>query len=151
MKRLLTAWLIALCACDARPVFSKAEINIGIIPTFGGTQRLPRNVGPKAATELILTGRRFDAKEAFRLGLVNRIVAGSDLLKEAVALANELAAKPALTLAAALWAIHHGVDAPIDAGLTLEEAAFARIVPTHDANEGVTAFLQKRRPKFLGT
>jgi enoyl-CoA hydratase len=144
---LVEAMHLALAADTA--VFSKAEINIGIIPTFGGTQRLP--MGPKAATELILTGRRFDAKEAFRLGLVNRIVAGSDLLKEAVALANELADKPALTLAVALWAIHHGVDAPIDAGLTLEEAAFARIVPTHDANEGVTAFLQKRRPKFLGT
>jgi enoyl-CoA hydratase len=146
---LVEAMHLALAADTA--VFSKAEINIGIIPTFGGTQRLPRNVGPKAATELILTGRRFDAKEAFRLGLVNRIVAGSDLLKEALALANELAAKPALTLAAALWAIHHGADAPIDAGLTIEEAAFARIVPTHDANEGVTAFLQKRRPEFLGT
>jgi enoyl-CoA hydratase len=145
---LVEATHLALAADTA--VFSKAEINIGIIPTFGGTQRLPRNVGPKAATELILTGRRFDAKEAFRLGLVNRIVAGSDLLNEALALANELAAKPALTLAAALWAIHHGADAPIDAGLTIEEAAFARIVPTHDANEGVTAFLQKRRPKFLG-
>jgi enoyl-CoA hydratase len=71
-------------------------------------------------------------------------------LNEALALANELAAKPALTLAAALWAVHHGADAPIDAGLTIEEAAFARIVPTHDAVEGVTAFLQKRRPKFLG-
>jgi enoyl-CoA hydratase len=145
---LVEATHLALAAETA--VFSKAEINIGIIPTFGGTQRLPRNVGPKAATELILTGRRYDAKEAFRLGLVNRIVAGSDLLNEALALANELAAKPALTLAAALWAIHHGADAPIDAGLTIEEAAFARIVPTHDANEGVTAFLQKRRPKFLG-
>jgi enoyl-CoA hydratase len=145
---LVEAIHLALAADTA--VFSKAEINIGIIPTFGGTQRLPRNVGPKAATELILTGRRFDAKEAFQLGLVNRIVAGSDLLKEAIALANELAAKPPLTLAAALWAIHHGADAPIDVGLTIEEAAFARIVPTHDANEGVTAFLQKRRPKFRG-
>jgi enoyl-CoA hydratase/carnithine racemase len=146
---LVEAIHVALAAEAA--VFSKAEIHIGIIPTFGGTQRLARNVGRKAAIELILTGRPFDAKEAFHLGLVNRVVPGSDLLKAAIALADELATKPPLTLAAALWAIHHGADAPIDAGLTIEEAAFARIVPTHDANEGVTAFLQKRRPEFLGT
>jgi enoyl-CoA hydratase len=139
---------IALAAETAS--FSKAEINIGIIPTFGGTQRLPRNVGRKAAIELILTGRTFDATEAMRLGLINRIVPGSDLLSEAVALGEELATKPPLTLAAALSAIHRGMDASIEDGLAIEEAAFARIVPTHDAREGVAAFLQKRRPEFLG-
>jgi enoyl-CoA hydratase len=131
-------------------VFSKAEVNIGIIPTFGGTQRLPRHVGRKAAAELILSGRQFDAKEALDLGLINRIVTGNQLLKEAVALAQEFAKKPPLTLAAALWAIHHGMDASIDEGLAIEEAAFARIVPTKDANEGVTAFIQKRRPEYSG-
>ncbi len=94
---------IALAAESAS--FSKAEINIGIIPTFGGTQRLPRNVGRKAAIELILTGRTFDAIEAARLGLINRLVPGSDLLEEAVALAEDLATKPPLTIAAALAAI----------------------------------------------
>jgi enoyl-CoA hydratase/carnithine racemase len=131
-------------------VFSKAEINIGIIPTFGGTQRLPRHVGRKAATELILSGRQFDAREALDLGLVNRIVTGRELLKQAMALAEDLATKPPLTLAAALWAIHHGMDASIDDGLAIEEAAFARIVPTKDANEGVAAFVQKRRPEYSG-
>jgi enoyl-CoA hydratase len=130
--------------------FSKAEINIGIIPTFGGTQRLPRNVGRKAAIELILTGRIFDATEAARLGLINRVVPGFDLLEEAVKLAEALATKPPLTLAAALAAIHRGMDASIDDGLAIEEAAFASIVPTHDAREGVAAFLEKRRPTFLG-
>jgi enoyl-CoA hydratase len=139
---------IALAAETAS--FSKAEINIGIIPTFGGTQRLPRNVGRKAAIELILTGRTFDAIEAARLGLINRLVPGSDLLEEAVALAEDLATKPPLTIAAALAAIHRGMDASIEDGLAIEEAAFARIVPTHDAREGVAAFLQKRRPIFLG-
>lgn len=139
---------IALAADTA--TFSKAEINIGIIPTFGGTQRLARNVGRKAATELILTGRVFDASEAARLGLVNRIVPGARLLDEALALANLLAAKPPLTLAAALGAIHRGMDASIDDGLAIEEAAFARIVPTHDAREGVAAFVEKRMPAFLG-
>ena len=139
---------IALAADTA--VFSKAEINIGIIPTFGGTQRLPRNIGRKAATELILTGRTFDAAEAARLGLVNRVVPGADLLEAALALATELATKPPLTLAAALGAIHRGMDASIDDGLAIEEAAFARIVPTHDAQEGVAAFVEKRHPSYQG-
>jgi enoyl-CoA hydratase/carnithine racemase len=145
---LVEASHIALAADTA--VFSKAEINIGIIPTFGGTQRLPRNVGRKAATELILSGRTFDATEAARLGLVNRVVAGAELLGAALTLAAELATKPPLTLAAALTAIHRGMDASIDDGLAIEEAAFARIVPTHDAREGVAAFVEKRSPSYLG-
>jgi enoyl-CoA hydratase/carnithine racemase len=146
---LVEAIHMALAADTA--VFSKAEVNIGIIPTFGGTQRLPRHVGRKAAAELILSGRQFDAQEALNLGLINRIVTGNQLLKEAIALADQLAKKPTLTLTAALWAIHHGMDASIDEGLAIEEAAFARIVPTKDANEGVAAFLQKRHPEYSGT
>jgi enoyl-CoA hydratase len=145
---LVEATHIAIAADSA--TFSKAEVNIGIIPTFGGTQRLPRNVGRKAATELILSGRVFEASEAARLGLVNRVVSADDLLGIAVRLAAELASKPPLTLAAALSAIHRGMDAAIDDGLAIEEAAFARIVPTHDAQEGVAAFVEKRRPVFLG-
>jgi enoyl-CoA hydratase len=139
---------IALAAEKA--CFSKAEINIGIIPTFGGTQRLPRNVGRKAAIELILSGRTFDSTEAARLGLINRVVPDLELLDEAVKIAETLASKPPLTLAAALTAIHRGMDASIDDGLAIEEAAFASLVPTHDAQEGVAAFLEKRRPTFLG-
>lgn len=139
---------IALAAETA--TFSKAEINIGIMPTFGGTQRLPRNVGRKAAIELILTGRTFTSREANSLGLINRVVADANLFNEAITLANELATKPPLTLAAALAAIHRGMDASIDDGLAIEEAAFAQIVPTHDAQEGVAAFVEKRRPKFVG-
>jgi enoyl-CoA hydratase len=130
--------------------FCKAEINIGIVPTFGGTQRLPRNVGRKAATELILTGRVFGAAEAARLGLINRVAPAADLIRTAIDLARELAAKPPLTLAAALTAIHRGMDAAIDDGLAIEEAAFAGIVPSHDAKEGIAAFLEKRRPSYLG-
>jgi enoyl-CoA hydratase len=130
--------------------FCKSEINIGIIPTFGGTQRLPRNVGRKAATELILTGRIFGVAEAARLGLINRVVPGADLIRAAIDLANELATKPPLSLAAALMAIHRGMDAAIDDGLAIEEAAFARIVPTRDAREGVAAFLERRAPSYLG-
>ncbi len=139
---------IALAAETA--TFSKAEINIGIMPTFGGTQRLPRNIGRKAAIELILYGRSFSSLEAARLGLINRVIPDADLLSEAIALASELATKPPLTIAAALSAIHRGMDASIDDGLAIEEAAFASIVPTHDAQEGVAAFLEKRRPAFIG-
>jgi enoyl-CoA hydratase len=139
---------LALAADTAN--FCKAEINIGIIPTFGGTQRLPRNVGRKAATELILTGRTFGAAEAARLGLINRVVSGADLIRAAIDLAEELAAKPPLTVAAALMAIHRGMDAAIDDGLAIEEAAFAGIVPTRDAREGVAAFLERRSPSYLG-
>jgi enoyl-CoA hydratase len=145
---LVEATHLALAADTAD--FCKAEINIGIIPTFGGTQRLPRNVGRKAATELILTGRTFGAAEGARLGLINRVVPGADLIGTVMDLAKELAAKPPLTVAAALMAIHRGMDAAIDDGLAIEEAAFARIVPTCDAREGVAAFLEKRRPSYLG-
>jgi enoyl-CoA hydratase/carnithine racemase len=145
---LVEATHIALAATSAS--FSKAEINIGIIPTFGGTQRLPRNVGRKAATELILTGRRFDAVEAARLGLVNRVVADADLLPEAIGLAQQLAEQPPITVSAALAAIHRGVDASIDDGLAIEEAAFALVATTRDAQEGVAAFVEKRRPVFKG-
>ncbi|EHM02834.1 putative 3-hydroxybutyryl-CoA dehydratase [Acetobacteraceae bacterium AT-5844] len=145
---LVEATHLALAAESA--VFCKSEVNIGIIPTFGGTQRLPRNVGRKAATELILTGRRFSAAEAARLGLVNRVVADDALMAATMALAEELAAKPPLTLAAALSAIHRGMDAAIDDGLAIEEAAFARIVPTADAREGIAAFLERREPAYRG-
>ena len=139
---------IALAAESA--TFSKAEINIGIIPTFGGTQRLPRNVGRKAAIELILTGRQFTSKEAVGLGLVNRVVADVDLIEETLGLANELARKPPLTMAASLAAIHRGMDASIGDGLAIEEATFARIVPTLDAQEEVNAFVEKRHPRYAG-
>ena len=145
---LVEATHIALAAKTAS--FSKAEVNIGIIPTFGGTQRLPRNVGRKAAIELILTGRVFGASEAARLGLVNRVAAGPEVLAEALAVAEDLATKPPITLAAALFAIHRGMDASIDEGLAIEESAFSGIVPTYDADEGTAAFVEKRRPTFLG-
>jgi enoyl-CoA hydratase len=145
---LVEATHMALAADTA--IFSKAEIHLGIIPTFGGTQRLPRHVGRKAAIELILSGRRFPAGEAFRLGLVNRVVPADAVLAETMKLALELSEMPPLTISAALSAIHRGMDAAIDDGLAIEEAAFARIVPTSDAREGVAAFVEKRSPRFQG-
>jgi enoyl-CoA hydratase len=145
---LVEACHIALAAEGVR--FSKAEIKIGIIPTFGGTPRLPRNVGRKTALELVLSGREFDAAEAARLGLVNRVMPASDLLEAALARALDLTRKPPHSIAAALAAVHRGMDASIDDGLAIEEAAFARIVSAYDANEGVAAFVGKRPPTFLG-
>jgi enoyl-CoA hydratase/carnithine racemase len=99
---------------------------------------------------LILTGRTFDAAEAVHLGLVNRVASAVSLLDEALALANLLATKSPLTLSAMLGAIHRGMDATIDEGLAIEEAAFAQIVPTCDTREGVAAFLEKRTRVFRG-
>lgn len=145
---LVEATHMAIAARSAS--FSKAEIAIGIIPTFGGTQRLPRTVGRKAATELILTGRRIGAEEALRLGLVNRVVPDAELRPAALALAREVAAMPPLSVAAALSAIHRGAGLPIDQALAMEEAAFAAIAASADAREGVAAFVEKRRPRFTG-
>jgi enoyl-CoA hydratase/carnithine racemase len=139
---------IALAAERAR--FSKAEINIGIIPTCGGTQRLPTNVGRNAALELIISGREFNAAEAARLGLVNCVVPASDLLEAALSLASDVSNKPHLSVTVALAAVHRGMDAAIDDGLAIEDAAFAHIVSTYDANEGVAAFAEKRSPTLLG-
>ena len=111
---------------------------------------MPRNIGRKAATELILTGRRFGAEEALRLGLVNRVMADEALMPAALGLAREVAAKPPHTVTAALSAIHRGQDVAIDGGLAIEEASFAAIVPTRDAVEGVAAFVEKRAPHFVG-
>ncbi|MCG7361291.1 enoyl-CoA hydratase-related protein [Roseomonas sp. ACRSG] len=98
-----------------------------------GIQSLPRNIGRKAAAKLTLTGRRFDAAEGLRVGLIHRVLPASYLLDAALSLAADLAAKPPLTLAAALSAIHRGMEAFIDDGLAIEGAAFARIVLTQDA------------------
>jgi enoyl-CoA hydratase len=92
----------------------------------------------------------FNAEEAARLGLVSRIVPGASLLPEALAFAEVLAARPPLAVSAALAAIHRGLDASIDDGLAIEQAEFARIVPTNDAREGVAAFIEKRSPRFEG-
>lgn len=140
---------MAIASESAR--FSKSEISIGIIPTFGGTQRLPRNVGRKAAIELILTGRVFSAGEASSLGLVNRIVPDDQVLTTAIDLGKTIAQKPAISVSAALHAIHRGMDASIEDGLAIEQAAFQHIVGSHDVVEGVDAFVEKRPPRFTGS
>jgi enoyl-CoA hydratase/carnithine racemase len=124
------------------------EIKLGIIPGFGGTQRLARIVGASKATELILTGDMIDAEEARRLGLVNAVVP-ADQLEEAVRkLAEKIAGKSMPAIAAALRAIGGGLDVSLADGLALEARVFGETCETADKTEGIRAFLEKRKADF---
>ena len=127
------------------------EIKLGVIPGFGGTQRLTRIVGPSKATQLILTGDRITAEEALTIGLVNRVVPATDLLKEADLLAGAIAARGRLATQAALRAIRVGLDSPISEGLARESELFGDLCETQDKKEGTQAFLEKRPPRFADT
>jgi enoyl-CoA hydratase/carnithine racemase len=124
------------------------EIKLGLIPGFGGTQRLQRIIGPSKATELILTGETMMSEEALALGLVNRVVPAAELLPRALALAGLVTAKGRLATQAALRAIRTGLDCPLAEGLARESELFGELCETADKKEGVTAFLEKRSPKF---
>ncbi len=128
--------------------FGQPEINLGIIPGFGGTQRLTRIVGPSKATELILTGDMVDAEEARRLELVNAVVPADRLEETARALAEKIAAKSMPAIGAALHAIGGGLDVGLAEGLALEAKIFGEICETADKTEGIRAFLEKRKPNF---
>ena len=130
--------------------FGQPEINIGIIPGLGGTQRLTRLVGKGRAMELILTGEMIDAQEAYRIGLVNRVVPATELMEEARALGKKLASKPPLALKAAKDAVDYGADMSLAAALEFENRLFAILSGSADAAEGVTAFLEKRKPEWQG-
>ena len=142
-------------SCDIRIAAETAElgqpeINLGFIPGAGGTQRLARHIGRDRAKELIFTGDRIPAREAERLGLVNRVVPADKFEQELRAFANKLAEKPPLALAMAKYAINFGIEAPQWVGMMLEAAQFGLLFTTEDVIEGVSAFLQKRKPQFKG-
>ena len=126
------------------------EISLGLIPGAGGTQRLPRLVGPARAREIIFTGRNVAATEALALGLADRVVPAAGLMETALEDAGRLAAGPTAALAAAKRAMRAGADRGLDAGLESEVAEFEALFETDDAREGVTAFLEKRRAEFTG-
>lgn len=128
--------------------FGQPEINLGIIPGWGGTQRLPRLIGKAKATEWILTGDIVMAQEAARLGLVNLVVPQDQVLKAAKDLARKIASKGAVAVAQSLKAIESGMDLPLAEGLAQEATAFGMVAATEDSREGVTAFLEKRQPQF---
>jgi enoyl-CoA hydratase len=130
--------------------FGQPEVKLGLIPGYGGTQRLPRLVGKGRALQLLLTGEMIDAQEALRIGLVNRVVAADDLLPTALTTMRAMLANAPLALAACIDAVNHGADSAIDTALALEAAAFGRLATTDDKREGTRAFLEKRAAKFTG-
>ena len=143
-------------ACDiilasATAKFGQPEINLGIIPGFGGTQRLARRIGVAAARLLIYSGDMIDAPEALRLGLVNRVVAAAELMPEAKKLAATLANKAPIAVQQAKAAINAGVDVDLEDGCRYEAEAFAVTFGTDDRAEGMRAFLEKRAPNFKGS
>jgi enoyl-CoA hydratase len=140
-------------ACDfiyasTKAKFGQPEIKLGIIPGFGGTQRLARLVGKPMAKELVLGGDMIGADEALRIGLVNKVVAPEALLEEAKKAAKKMAAFGLPALAAAKRAINCGVNVDLANGLLIERQAFAALCATTDQKEGMGAFLAKRPPKF---
>lgn len=130
-------------------VFAQPEVGLGICPGWGATQRLPRIVGPGLAAELIFTGRRVAAEEALRIGLVNAVYPAETLVEKAKEMAHQIAANSPVAIAAAKQAIaaSHGETGK---GLAIELDFFARSFATHDQHEGMTAFIEKRKPAFTG-
>jgi enoyl-CoA hydratase len=130
--------------------FGQPEINLGIIPGFGGTQRLARRVGAPRAREMIYGGEMIDAETARQWGIVNRVVKADELLPEARKLARQLAAKAPVALEQAKHAINIGLNLDLDSGVRLEAEAFAVAFSTEDRSEGMKAFLDKRQAVFKG-
>src|SRR5436309_1023543 len=137
---------IRLAAEGAR--FGQPEINLGIIPGFGATQRLSRLIGRSKATELILTGDLISAQEAKALGLLSQVVPPEDLLRQAQGLAGRIASKGQLAVRSALRAIHEGTELGLREGLDLEARLFGELCDSEDKKEGTSAFLEKRQPRF---
>jgi enoyl-CoA hydratase len=139
---------LRLAADNAR--IGQPEVKLGLIPGFGGTQRLLRLAGRGAALELCLTGEPIDALRAFQLGLVNRVVAAADLASETAALAMRLSALAPQALRGVIDAIAYGGESALDQGLDYETQLFAVLASTDDMREGTSAFLEKRKPAFVG-
>ena len=140
-------------ACDMRIAsenakFSQPEVALGIIPGWGGTQRLPRLIGKGRAIEMIASGEMIDAEEALRIGLVNHVIPQPELMEKVHILAKSILKNGPAAVGAALKCIHKGFDEPIDNGLDLELNVFAELFETDEQREGTTAFVEKRKPNF---
>ena len=130
--------------------FGQPEVKLGIIPGYGGTQRLPRLVGKGRALQLILTGETIDAQEAYRIGLVNAVVPGADLMAAARKMMGQMLANGPLALALSIETIDRGLDMRIEDAIALEADHFGRCARTEDMREGARAFLEKRPAAFSG-
>ena len=142
-------------ACDfiyasEKAVFGLPEISLGLIPGFGGTQRLPRLVGINMAKEMIFTGSMIPAPDAHRIGLVNRLTSAEKLMEEVQTVAGNIARKGKVSVRAAKQAINQGINADLDTACRIEIDAFAICLASEDAKEGTAAFLEKRKPEFKG-
>jgi enoyl-CoA hydratase len=130
--------------------FGLPEVKLGIIPGYGGTQRLPRLVGKGVALQLILSGAMIDASEAYRIGLVNEVVPNGELIGRAEAILNQIAANAPLSVRYALESVNKGNETSLAEGLVLESSFVAICSSTEDKKEGTSAFLEKRAPQFQG-
>jgi len=126
------------------------EINLGIIPGYGGSQRLPRLIGRGPALELLLTGDQISAADAYRLGLVNRVVTAANLMGEARKLAQTLASKAPVAVRYILDAVNRGLEMPLAEAQNFEATLFGLVAATDDMREGTKAFLEKRKAEFRG-
>ena len=145
---LALACTLRIAADTAR--LGQPEINLGILPGYGGTQRLPRLVGKGVALDLLLTGRQITAAEALQAGLVNRVVPAAELLTTAKALASELAAQAPVAVQYIIEAVNKGLEVSFDKGQFLEATLFGLVASTDDMREGTQAFLEKRKADFKG-
>ncbi|MDR5867513.1 enoyl-CoA hydratase-related protein [Halomonas koreensis] len=140
-------------ACDwavasDNAVFGQPEVLLGVIPGFGGTQRLPRRVGPAMALDLVTTGRKIDANEALRIGLVNRVMPQAELEDYVAELTQQLGGNGPRSVRAAKQAVHDGMDQDLDSALALETSLFALCFAGEEQTEGMSAFVEKRKPNF---
>ncbi|KAJ6851395.1 putative enoyl-CoA hydratase 2, mitochondrial [Iris pallida] len=139
---------LRICGGDA--TFSMPETGLAIIPGAGGTQRLPRIVGRSIAKELIFTGRRFDSKEALSMGLVNYCVPAGEAYLKALQISREINQKGPLAVKMAKQAINQGLEVELSSALAMEEECYEQILNTQDRLEGLAAFAEKRKPRYIG-
>ena len=130
--------------------FGQPEVKLGLLPGYGGTQRLPRLVGKGRALQLLLTGEMIDAQEALRIGLVNRVVPAAELMSAATTMLRAILANAPLAVAHCIEVVNAGYDLPLSDAMTLEATAFGLLAATDDKREGTRAFLEKRAAKFTG-
>jgi enoyl-CoA hydratase len=130
--------------------FGQPEVKLGLTPGYGGTQRLPRLIGKGRALQLLMTAEMIDASEAYRVGLVNRVVPAAELMTAATTVMRAILANGPLAVAACIEAVNGGLDMPLGEALALEASTFGDLAGTADKREGTRAFLEKRAPSFKG-